>query len=66
MPYSTKRYLRENTGNNAFAWEERKNHYAQSPFLTIAALIQGNIDDVSIGNDIVFEENIDQQIHSYQ
>lgn len=56
MSYSTKKNLSLRTWNNAFAWEERMRKYGQTPTLTIPALIDGTIDDVMLGDTIVFEE----------
>lgn len=54
--YFQKRILTEKLGNNAFAWEEREKKYGKSPTLVIPSLIEWTLDDVKIGNDIVFEE----------
>ena len=56
MHYKNKQILTQKLGNNAFAWDERTAEYGQSPILTIPALIDGTVDDVRIGSDIVFEE----------
>ncbi|MBC7498579.1 UPF0489 family protein [Candidatus Gracilibacteria bacterium] len=56
MHYANKQILNQNLGNNAFAWDERTAEYGQSPILTIPALIDGTLDDVKIGSQIVFEE----------
>jgi hypothetical protein len=56
MSYSKKIVLNQNLSNNAFAWDERTAEYRRSPTLAIPAVINGKIDDVRIGSDIVFEE----------
>lgn len=56
MHYKNKQILTQKLGNNAFAWDERTAEYGQSPILTIPALIDGTVDDVRIGSEIVFEE----------
>lgn len=54
--YSQSRILTEKLGNNAFAWDEREKKYGASPTLTIPSLIEWTLDNVKIGDDIVFEE----------
>lgn len=56
MLYDNPQILREEQGNNAFAWEERAKKYGKSPTLTIPSLIEWDISDVQIGDEIVFEE----------
>jgi hypothetical protein len=56
MHYQNKQILNQKLGNNAFAWDERTTKYEQSPTLTIPGLIDGTLDDVRIGTEIVFEE----------
>jgi len=55
-PYSQKQILTEPLGNNAFAWQKREVLYGHSPILTIPSLIDWTVDDIAIGDDIVFEE----------
>jgi UPF0489 domain len=62
--YSQPYILTENLGNNSFAWDERTSRYGHSPTLTIPALIDGTLDDVRVGKDIVFEETEDRLLHS--
>jgi UPF0489 domain len=64
MPYANKQILDKNLGNNAFAWDERTAKYGSSPTLTVPSTIDGTIDDVQIGSDIVFEEIEDGQLRS--
>ncbi len=54
--YLQSHVLTENLGNNSFAWDERIHAYGHSPTLTIPGLMDGTLDDVRIGEDIVFEE----------
>ena len=56
MHYQNKQILTQKLGNNAFAWDARTAKYGQSPTLTIPAFINGMLDDVKIGTEIVFEE----------
>ncbi len=56
MPYKNKHTLTGELGNNAFAWDERTIFYGKSPTLSIPSLTEGDIDDLQIGEDIVFEE----------
>jgi hypothetical protein len=56
MSYKNPLFLTEKLWNNAFAWEERVLKYRKSPILSIPKLIEGNIDDVKLWTDIVFEE----------
>jgi UPF0489 domain len=62
--YSQSHFLTENLGNNSFAWDERTHAYGHSPTLTIPGLIDGTLDDVRIGEDIVFEEMEDGVLRS--
>jgi hypothetical protein len=64
MHYQNKQILRENLGNNSFAWDERLARYSHSPTLTIPSLIDGTLDDVRVGEDIVFEEMEDGVLRS--
>lgn len=52
MNYTSSYILREKKGNNAFSYELR----GENPCLTIPRLVKWNIEDISIGEDIVFEE----------
>jgi hypothetical protein len=63
-PYSEKQILIKPLGNNAFAWQEREVLYGHSPTLTIPSLIDGTVDDIVIGDDIVFEEMEDGVLRS--
>ena len=56
MHYKNKQILDQPLGNNTFAWERRRLEYSRDPILHIPALIDGTLDDVRIGTDIVFEE----------
>lgn len=56
MPYTKPYILTEKAWNNAFAWEERILKYNKNPSLTIPSCITGDIWDVQIGEEIVFEE----------
>lgn len=64
MSYHEKKILTEKIWNNAFAWDERMRKYGTSPRLTIPSLIDGTLDDVQIGEDIVFEEVEDGVLRS--
>jgi hypothetical protein len=64
MPYANKQILDKNLGNNAFAWDERTARYESYPTLTIPDTINGTIDDVKVGSEIVFEEIEDGQLRS--
>ncbi len=63
-PYKEIQILSENTGNNEFSWEKRKELYKKLPSLFIPSLIEWSLDDVMIGDEIVFEEAQDGQIIS--
>jgi hypothetical protein len=56
IPYSLPSTLSKQCGNNAFAWVERTNKYGSSPSLSIPSLIEWTIEDVHVGESIVFEE----------
>lgn len=64
MNYLNKNILTENTWNNAFAWERRRLEYAENPKLHVPAVIQGNIEDIKIWTDIVFEEVENKKLRS--
>jgi hypothetical protein len=64
MNYETIQTLSGNQGNNTFSWNERKAYYHQDPTLTIPNLKKGTLDDVRIGEHIVFEEYRDGKIES--
>jgi hypothetical protein len=64
MHYQNKQILDQKLGNNAFAWDERIEKYGRSPTLMIPAVIDGTLDDVQIGTDIVFEEQEDGILRS--
>ena len=64
MHYRDKQILTHNLGNNAFAWDERIAKYGGSPTLTIPALLNGTIDDVRIGSEVVFEEVEDGELRA--
>lgn len=64
MHYQNKQILDQKLGNNAFAWDERIEKYGRSPTLVIPRLIDGTLDDVQIGTDIVFEEQEDGILRS--
>jgi len=51
MPYKDPYILREKAGNNAFAYDIR-----EDKTLMIPSLIEWTLDDVKIGDEIVFEE----------
>lgn len=56
MPYEKENIITEASGNNAFAWNERKESYGTNPTLFVPCLIEGDIGDVRIGEKVVFEE----------
>jgi hypothetical protein len=56
MQYTKPYILTEKLWNNAFAWEERIAKYNKNPSLIIPSCITGDIWDVQIGEEIVFEE----------
>ncbi len=64
MPYEKENIITERTGNNAFAWEERKKEYGKDPTLFVPRLIEGVISHVVIGDAIVFEEVEKKRINS--
>ncbi len=51
MTYQTPLILTENTSNNALNFERREN-----PSLYVPAVIEGGLDDVRMGNEVVFED----------
>jgi hypothetical protein len=64
MTYTTRRILTAPLGNNAFAWDARTEQYGSSPTLVIPACIDGTLDDVRVGTDIVFAEIEDGVLRS--
>ncbi len=64
MYYNNKQLLTQNLGNNAFAWDERTTKYGVSPTLTIPSMIDGTLEDIMIGPEIVFEEIEDGKLKS--
>ena len=64
MSYSESQILDQKLGNNAFAWKERMKNYGKAPTLTIPSLLDGTIEDVELGDTIVFEEIEDGQLRS--
>lgn len=50
--YQSPFYLTENISNNALGFEKRKN-----PKLYVPKVIEGNLEDVKIGNEVVFEDH---------
>ncbi len=64
MHYTNKHILTQKLGNNAFAWERRRLEYTRDPILHIPALINGTIDDLRVGSDIVFDEIEDGKLKS--
>lgn len=64
MNYKNKNTLTQKLGNNAFAWERRRLEYTRDPILHIPALIDGTLEDVRIGSEIVFEEIEDRKLKS--
>ncbi len=43
--------ITKNIGNNALSFDQRKN-----PTLTVPSLIEGSLEDVKLGNEVVFED----------
>lgn len=64
MNYKNKNTLTQKLGNNAFAWERRRLEYTRDPILHIPALIDGTLEDIQVGPDIVFEEMEDGILRS--
>lgn len=64
MPYNAPSILVEKMGNNAFAWDTRSQFYKKSPTLYIPSVINGTIENIEIGSEIVFEEMEDNQLRS--
>lgn len=62
--YQESVFLKERRGNNAFSYEERKNFLQKEPFLSIPNIIDGTIDDVKVGETVVFEEIEDEVLKS--
>ena len=54
MSYKTPHILQGNVGNNTFSYAFRKNKS-----LYIPSLIEGTLDDVILGDEVVFEEGED-------
>ncbi|WXR60626.1 UPF0489 family protein [Peptostreptococcaceae bacterium AGR-M142] len=54
MFYKKSFFILENKGNNSFSFEERNNKK-----IHVASIIDGEIDDVKIGNETAFSEMID-------
>ena len=55
MHYSTQMTITQNTWNNSFSYTQRKEHLWKAE-ITIPSLIKGTLEDVTIGDHIVFEE----------
>ncbi len=64
MDYSIPRTLQGCSWNNSFAWKEREEKYWYPPTLFIPSLIRGDISDVQIGDEVVFEEIEDGKLRS--
>lgn len=61
MFYKKSFFILENKGNNSFSFEERNNKK-----IHVASILDGEIDDVKIGNEIAFSEIIeDEELNSY-
>lgn len=60
LPYT----LYQNVGNNSLSYQQRRWSNGALPQLIIPALIPWSIHDVTIGNEIVFEEFEDGQLKS--
>ena len=54
MDYKTHHILQENVGNNAFSYDLR-----EGKSLYIPSLREGTLDDVIMGDEVVFEERED-------
>lgn len=50
--YKTEFYLKNHTGNNAFAWQQR----GSSPQLYVPARIQSSLEATQLGEQVVFED----------
>ena len=59
MNYKNPHILQENVGNNAFSYELRKRKS-----LYIPSLREGTLDDVIMGDEVVFEEREDRILKS--
>ena len=64
MDYSTPNILSWKNGNNALSWDQRKEISWKEPTLFIPQRRYWTVDDISIGENIVFEECIDGKIVS--
>jgi UPF0489 domain len=64
LPYSHIDTLTTPVGNNIFSWEFRRDFHQKDPTLIIPSLIDGTLDDVRIGDEVVFEEREDGALRS--
>jgi UPF0489 domain len=64
MSYQTPYTLKENVGNNHFSWETRQKEQWRTPSITIPSLKSWTLDDIQIGEEIVFEEIYNGKIQS--
>lgn len=51
-------------GNNAFAYDERKLLFGKAE-IVVPQLVAGNLDDVQLGDSIVFAEEIDGEVREF-
>jgi hypothetical protein len=51
-------------GNNAFVYDERKQLFGKAE-IVVPAIIEGSLDDVKVGKDIVFAEKMDGEVKEF-
>jgi|GEM_PF-3332644 len=51
-------------GNNIFIYDERKELFGKAE-LTIPVLLEGSLDDIQLGDTIVFAEKIDGEVREF-
>ncbi|MFN7161242.1 MAG: UPF0489 family protein [Candidatus Gracilibacteria bacterium] len=54
--YKENTILAANAGNNAFSYDDREKIIGRKPSLIVPSIMNGTINDVCVGEDIVFEE----------
>lgn len=64
MYYNKSIVIDRPVGNNAFAYDERKELFGKAE-ITTPVLIDGTIDDIQLGDRIVFAENINGEMKEF-
>lgn len=64
MYYSEAVTLNSLIGNNTFVYDERKELFGKAEII-VPQLVEGTLDDVQLGDSIVFAEKIDEQLQTF-